>query len=403
MSKDPSHQYQKYLEEHPDILKFIEDNRYEDAPKPPSKWLARYVLNDALFDGIYAGELPEVTVKPGLKTKIGSAQMKAMFGDSPYKSRIVRQMDNLGYNQSQTELLSNLYNIWLQAQAPSSTSKDSLFNIVTGKGRAMYDPITNSMTSIHNYDDFISELAHAYQFKTKEGEKYKGTWYDKLPGDIKVNGKEGYERPSHYEYQAHTVLQPILESRIFKYEPGGRINYGSTLVQQNSMNQFTPQGPDFTGITTTKGRPYNPEYISYAYNKLKHLPKDEIAIALGTWIEESGGDPFAVSPDGKFQGINQWEANRYTINSKDLYKELDNQIAYYLKSVEDKKSWTHGGSGSGYGTLKTAYNLYKGSIPLRNNLESKFRAHSFGYTRPTGKKDSYNNRLKVVKQVYDRL
>lgn len=69
-----------------------------------------------------------------------------------------------------------------------------------------------------------------------------------------------------------------------------------------------------------------------------------------------------------------------------------------LNNITDQKSWTHGGDGSGYKSYMNAYKQFNDTL---QPLDSVFKAFSFGYVRPAGKWDSYNNRKEVVHQIYD--
>lgn len=162
----------------------------------------------------------------------------------------------------------------------------------------------------------------------------------------------------------------------------------------------------FENIKTTRSRPYNLEYINHIneYLKKKKVDREKRAIIIGNIIEESGGDPLATSSDNLYKGLLQWASDRYNIkNNKDVYKEIDNQLDYLLKTIDnttDKVSWTHGGKGSGY---KRAVDAYETFNRADTTLDVRHRAFSWGYVRPKGKEDSYKNRMKVVNQVYDRL
>lgn len=161
---------------------------------------------------------------------------------------------------------------------------------------------------------------------------------------------------------------------------------------------------DWSGINTTNNRKYNADYINYINNSLIKggVGKNQRAAILANIIEESGGDPFAVDGTGKFKGILQWEKSRYWPGDEtDVYKELDNQVQYILDTVgnsTDRKSWTHGGKGSGYNSLTDAMAAYNSE----DDLEATMRGYTLGYVRPTGGIDSYNNRLKVAQQIIDR-
>lgn len=160
---------------------------------------------------------------------------------------------------------------------------------------------------------------------------------------------------------------------------------------------------DFSGIKTTGDRPYNPEYIQYMNEKLDTIPANRRAVILGNIIEESGGNPFAKSKGGTYQGLLQWGADRYRVpdNETDPYKLIDSQLQYIVNSTKDTTNnvnWTHGGKGSGYNSYKEPYKAY---WDKDNSLEDMHRAFSWGYVRPKGKGKSEENRGKVVGQIYN--
>lgn len=175
--------------------------------------------------------------------------------------------------------------------------------------------------------------------------------------------------------------------------------YGSdgtkTLIGDNKYN--------FKDITTTDNRPYNPKNLNTITQRLENYPIKQRATIIGNIIEESGGNPLAKSKNETYQGLLQWGKDRYVIQSDNEQKELNNQINYLQQSINnttDKKSWTDGGTGSGYMSLREAYDDFTNeNLPL----SKVHRAFSFGYVRPLGKEDSYRNRLKVVQQVYPRI
>lgn len=160
---------------------------------------------------------------------------------------------------------------------------------------------------------------------------------------------------------------------------------------------------NFKNIKTTRGREYDDISISELNDSLSYLPPIQRATVLGSVIEESGGDPLAKSKNGTYQGLLQWGADRYRISSDDSKEEFKAQLSKIRTSLNDTVSgieWTHGGSGSGYNSFRDTYNgFHNPEAPL----EDVYRAFSFGYVRSKGKEDSYNNRLKVAQQVYDRI
>lgn len=163
-------------------------------------------------------------------------------------------------------------------------------------------------------------------------------------------------------------------------------------------------GVDFNDIKTSDGRGYNPNYIERAYSSLKKsgLTKQQQAVVLANIIEESGGDPFALNKkSGKDYGLLQW-VDRYPKSKEtDPYKEIDNQMGYFLNTVnnlDDQVSWTHGGKGSGYQSRTDAYNDFNSE-----DIETINRGFGLGYVRPAGKHNSAKNRLGVAEQIYDRI
>lgn len=161
---------------------------------------------------------------------------------------------------------------------------------------------------------------------------------------------------------------------------------------------------DFTGIPTTRGREFKTHNLNRINDGLKEiLPIDQRAAILGSIIEESGGNPNIKNVTGAYQGLLQWGADRYVPKSTDNDIELNNQVQYILDTVNnpnDQVSWTHGGKGSGYSSKQETYNTFHDKDAP---FDKKFRAFSYGYVRPQGKEDSYNNRLKVGKKVLNKL
>ena len=192
-----------------------------------------------------------------------------------------------------------------------------------------------------------------------------------------------------------------LNAKKWKHADGGflRLFRSKPSVDVESP---APIVVDYSGLKTTNNRKYNPEYISYISDSLKNSGISDIkrASILANIIEESGGNPFALDKTGKFYGLLQWAGDRYVpTKEKDVYKEIDNQLKYItdtLGNSTDKKSWTHGGTGSGYNSLKDAMADFDS-----DDLDTAMKGFTLGYVRPTGKIDSYNNRLKVAKQLYD--
>lgn len=164
---------------------------------------------------------------------------------------------------------------------------------------------------------------------------------------------------------------------------------------------------DFSELKTTNNRPVNSDYLNYIYKKLRKAGFDDkhASVLLGQIAEESGGDPFAVDATGTYNGLLQWAPDRYQINTfydDDPYKEINRQLKYLLSTIDDLddgKSWTHGGSGSGYNSRKDAY----ADWIQDEDMGRMNRGLSFGHVRPTGKAASARNRFSVGSQIYDTI
>lgn len=162
---------------------------------------------------------------------------------------------------------------------------------------------------------------------------------------------------------------------------------------------------NFEGIPITKQREYYPNLIYQINERLRNgnVPMEQRAAILGSIIEESGGNPLIQSKTGAYQGLLQWGADRYRPQSTNPNVELNNQTQYILNTIDnttDGVSWTHGGKGSGYKTQKDAHDAFNSND---NTFADKFRAFSYGYVRPQGKGDSYQNRLKVGREVLNKM
>lgn len=180
----------------------------------------------------------------------------------------------------------------------------------------------------------------------------------------------------------------------------------STFEKQVTDTRRRAGIADYRSLKTTGKRPLNQGYITYIDSYLRNNGYTDIqrAAVLGQIIEESGGDPFAISSTGKYRGIAQWDSTRYKDfdDTRDPYEELDSQLQYLNTSIRNDEGgidWTHGGSGSKYDSYKDAYNNFWNS----NDLNKVSKAVSYGYVRPEGKEQSHINRLGVARQVLARL
>lgn len=184
-----------------------------------------------------------------------------------------------------------------------------------------------------------------------------------------------------------------------QYKQANRIADDGTKYQKGGKKQTPLKEIDWSGITTTNNRPYNAEYINYINKSLINsgYNTNQRASILANIIEESGGNPFAEGPGG-YYGLLQWGAERYSKGKEtDAYKEIDNQLKYLNNTIgntNDKKSWTHGGKGSGYNSFTDAMDAYNS-----DELNKVMHGFTWGYVRPAGKQNSYLNRQKVADQL----
>lgn len=205
-------------------------------------------------------------------------------------------------------------------------------------------------------------------------------------------------------------MEGILGNKVYKNVDGTYSSYEENQFPTSLGTQInnyeydiSPLDPNkrFKGIKTTKGRKYNEDNITYISDKLNNtlLNDAQKNAILGSIIEESGGNPFAVDATGKFKGLLQWEDSRYSPNnSLSEREEIDNQLNYLIETlynIEDRKSWTHGGKGSGYKSSKHA----RDSFLNTNDLYEAVHALNRGYIRPTGGDYSVKNRYNVAKQI----
>lgn len=75
-----------------------------------------------------------------------------------------------------------------------------------------------------NVEDYISELSHAYQSHADDPllSKYGLNSFLSLPGDIKIKGRDGYDRPGNNEFSAHRIIEPAIYRYIYGFAPSFR-------------------------------------------------------------------------------------------------------------------------------------------------------------------------------------
>ena len=235
-----------------------------------NKELDDYIVNSSLdYDesaGIMGGSLPEVVYNfsdndENAKTL---SKLREMFHTKQYienfsRNRIFREGvsgHKRNYTISDNDVINRLYDIYSASNKPNVTHNKSLgVNILLGilsnkyKYRPNYNPITNTIHLPTYYNDtkaykywnkhrgdqpninssnYIPELSHAYQFKSNNTNNYTKL---SLPGDIKVNGKTGYNRKNHLEYEAHNIIEPNIYDYIL-----GNIDYKTFINNIKNKN-----------------------------------------------------------------------------------------------------------------------------------------------------------------------
>lgn len=216
-------------------------------------------------------------------------------------------------------------------------------------------------------------------------------------------------------------------SKKFKHQEGGPLrknantqndSFSSDMVKKQqrdwgtlTYNLEVPYDPtkQFSGLPVDNGRKYDTTMLAHINNELKDVPEKQRSAILASMVVESDMNPFAHYKAGKTKGLLQWEGNRYDTTIKEnptqqeqlaeVYDQLD-----YLKSTwknkSDKVSWTHGGEGSGLWGAKHAINTFWNE---NNSLKKVNNAFVRGYVRPKGKSKSTTHRLKIAKDIYNRI
>lgn len=252
-----------------------------------------------------------------------------------------------------------------------------------------------------NSDNYDYYNASTDNMPTKKGEH----WTSRNPKTGRI-----LKGTNHPTIDVALNMEGILGNKVYKNVDGTYSSYEGNQFPtslgthiNNYEYDVSPLDPNkrCKGIKTTKGRKYNEDNITYISDKLNNtlLNDAQKNAILGSIIEESGGNPFAVDTTGKFKGLLQWEDSRYSPNnSLSEREEIDNQLNYLIETLyntEDRKSWTHGGKGSGYKSSKHA----RDSFLNTNDLYEAVHSLNRGYIRPTGGDYSVKNRYNVAKQI----
>lgn len=196
-------------------------------------------MEDEIFN---LGSLPEVVITPDKESNLTLQHLREIFPNKQYR-RDFKTNPIFKSNQiSDNQVIDRLYNVFELSDKPSVTYQPSITNLLfIDKYRANYNLISNriylpSKTNNQikkrnkqleqrgyqqlirnkdpqyiNHEDYIPELSHALQVKSNF---INNPNIFELPSDIKINGKTGYNRKDHYEYEAHKIIEPLISKYI---------------------------------------------------------------------------------------------------------------------------------------------------------------------------------------------
>lgn len=183
---------------------------------PERDALRAMLVND--YASFNAGTLPGVVIRPPKDSKKVLSEAKEMLPIDKMRHNWYDWIDTMrdfhypDRNMDPYEYVRRMYNIYNASGKPSvSTTKTPEYAVhnpfnIHGKDRQMYNGILNRMYLDPDDPGFADEMSHAFQNNTD----VPFDW-DPLPGDWEINGRNGYERPGHQEYTAHSIIQPLLE------------------------------------------------------------------------------------------------------------------------------------------------------------------------------------------------
>lgn len=232
--------------------KVLDFERSYNARTTPEQRALNHALKSnsrAVFD---AGTLPEITIRPPKDNAVYKTGY--MIPNKSLRNSFYESIDD---DVDQRMYINRLWELYKKAQKPSIKNVRKqvgifpLYQKLRGgdPDRANYSAELNTMHVSPDYtsEDIEAELAHAYQmYGTDFPRKY--GWPRKilsLPGDIKINGKSGYERIGNSEFDAHEIIEPLFHNYLTVPE----INYSDT--HEIMMDMY--ENPDFYFKPIDKG------------------------------------------------------------------------------------------------------------------------------------------------------
>lgn len=181
-----------------------------------------------------AGQLPEIVVNPPKDNAVD--KIKLMIPNNELRTAFYDTIDDSlgeGFYTDTRNYINRLWQLYNKSKRPSIkplSSRDTFVYNAAERlaqglglskgtdGRPSYDPVSHTIYIDPEYaaDDVVAELSHAYQFRGTDTPR-NIDWmkqFISLPGDIVVNGKNGYSRPGNLEYQAHRIIQPRFNTYL---------------------------------------------------------------------------------------------------------------------------------------------------------------------------------------------
>ena len=131
-----------------------------------------------------------------------------------------------------------MYNIWKDARKPNIAPLT--------KERAYVDPFINTMY-VNNLKETFAELAHPIQDKYGTNDLLTNI-PQTFDGEFIKRNRYQYNVPTHYEYETHQVIEPMIKDYVFKdvdYKPRILSNdYSEQVHNRNWEKYFTNGGPE---------------------------------------------------------------------------------------------------------------------------------------------------------------
>lgn len=210
-----------------DFEKSIEKQGFYTSTNAEQRALRHAIISPrAVFD---AGQLPEIVIRPPKDNAV--KKIVEMIPNDKLRSSFYNTIDFSDEpeffvdNRNYINRLWQLYNKSDRPNIRPISNKGDIINIGQNLGiikgensRAHYDPISHTMyvNPDRAANDIVAELAHAYQFRGTDTPRDLN-WmlqFLSLPGDIKINGVDGYHRPGNLEYNAHMIIEPRFNTYL---------------------------------------------------------------------------------------------------------------------------------------------------------------------------------------------